>query len=687
MSDSIEFTSLEVENIFAYEGLSQIDLSGCTAERNMVVIAGRNGAGKTSLLNAIKLLFLGSENEEIRRVGFGGIPLSPKQFVLGQTGRWYGVFNRGALDPDDRARVMLCWTQGALEVKIERIFSRANTTAGFTERLNISRGTAQLGSEEAESFLSGLAPSEIVPFYFFDGEQVQSFADSEEGRERAEIERLLKLSFIGDILRELDVYGRAKRRSGLPAEAQSEVVHAENDLRSAKAQIESVQRLRVDTEAEYSDLDRKRTRLDDQRNALRVGISETDRRRMVNRIEVIGSQREKLDAELSELLAPEAPWLTNLSVVRNAYKLLDDQFSSSTDISLSTKLHGELPEALKSSLAHLSPPILLTDSQYENFSLDVREALVRRGLSVGAHVSPLLTAVSPRQAKALRDRYLVWTERGPSLVASHVDKLRLLRQLAQEAEQAQRELDEAELTSDEARHQFESLNKLIADIDLQIRDFTDRLAELRVKERQALEASEQAKQRISQCEQRYASVTEENRAYQLSVKVKRALETYRDRRRTYIRQSVEDHLNERIGILLAPSQLIKSVTLDDWFVMKYFDEQSEEVARRSISAGMRQLVAMGMLWALRDEAGRDLPVVIDTPLGRIDRENRALLMSEYFPNAGKPLLLLPTNSEMDDEVLCQLGERIRRRYEIQNDGGTRARIVEVDRMRYDGISS
>ena len=47
----MEFTSIEVENIFAYEGLSQIDLSGCTEEQNVIVISGRNGAGKTSLLN------------------------------------------------------------------------------------------------------------------------------------------------------------------------------------------------------------------------------------------------------------------------------------------------------------------------------------------------------------------------------------------------------------------------------------------------------------------------------------------------------------------------------------------------------------------------------------------------------------------------------------------------------------
>jgi DNA sulfur modification protein DndD len=92
---------------------------------------------------------------------------------------------------------------------------------------------------------------------------------------------------------------------------------------------------------------------------------------------------------------------------------------------------------------------------------------------------------------------------------------------------------------------------------------------------------------------------------------------------------------------------------------------------------MRQLAAMSLLWALKEEAQRPLPVVIDTPLGRIDRENRALLMSQYFPNAGLPLILLPTNSELSEEDLALLDDSIAARYEIQNVGGTSAQIIPV----------
>ncbi|MDB0573530.1 AAA family ATPase [Ralstonia solanacearum] len=678
MSNSLEFISLEVENIFAYEGLSRIDLSGCTDERNIVIVSGHNGTGKTSLLNAVKLLFLGSDSEAMRRVGFGGAPLSPKHYVSGQPGRWYGVFNNAARDFDAHASVSLEWMGDGRRFKAKRTFKRANSALGFTEELTVAIDGKPISSSEVEAFISGLAPSEVVPFYFFDGEQVQSFADAEEGRERAEIERLLGLSFVPELTRELDVFAKIKRRAGFPEEVRVAIVRAENEHRDSMARADAANRSRVEAEEEVVELRRRRERLEDQRNSLRIGISETDRKRMLSRIEILGAQRERLAAEIAEHLPPEAPWLTNLGLVRETFVALDKQIAGSADASLAGKLHRELPNDLLRRLTSLTPPVNLSDSQQHSFSSGVHEALAEQGVPVNASSNPLLGSLSPRQIRVLRDRYLVWNERGASLVASQAEKLRQIRQVTNDRAQAQRDLDEAELTTDEARHHFELLTTELLSLDAVLRERSDAAATFRLDEQRAQREAEEALDRIRRHEEKFESVARENRAYQLSLRVKRALESYRDMRRVQIRGSVENRLNQRIGILLGPSQLIKSVTLDEQFVMKYFDERGSEVARRSISAGMRQLVAMAMLWALKDEARRELPVMIDTPLGRIDRQNRALLMTEYFPMAGKPLVLLPTNSEIGGEDYGQLSDRIVRRYEIKNEGGLQARIVELN---------
>ncbi|WP_081086853.1 AAA family ATPase [Burkholderia stagnalis] len=674
----MEFVRIELENIFAYAGISQIDLAGCNAEQNVIVVSGRNGAGKTSLLNALKLLFLGVNNDSVRRVGFGGTPLHPKHYVMGQPGRWYGVFNSTARGSDVQARVSLEWLHEARRFRAQRTFRRINTTMGFVEELAVSVDGRLLSEDEAATIVSSMAPAEVIPFFFFDGEQVQSFADAEEGRERTEIERLLGLSFVAELTREIDNYSKAKHRAGLPDAVRVEIVRAENAQREAAARAEAASRSRVALEDEIIELRRQRDKIEIERNGLRIGISETDRQRMVGRIEILASQRGNLAREIAEQLPPEAPWLTNLALVRETFLVVDEQLSGGTDASLAQRVHRELPEELVRRLLELTPPVSLNKPQKQAFIDRVAEALTSAGISANASSNPLLASLSPRKIKALRDQYLVWAEKGNNLASAHAEKLRLMRQLTAEQVQAQRDLDESELTTDEARHRFELLTGELEALDGMVRDRSDSAAQARVEEQRALRDGTSALDEIHRLEKEYDDVARENRAYQLSLKVKRALEDYREERRKRIRASVERRLNERVSILLAPSQLIKSVTLDDMFVMKYFDERGDEVARRSISAGMRQLVAMAMLWALKDEANVVLPVMIDTPLGRLDGENRALLMSEYFPKAGNPLILLPTNTEIGSDGFGRLGGRVLRRYEIKNPNGEQARIVDLN---------
>jgi DNA sulfur modification protein DndD len=673
------FTSIEVENIFAYRGKSRIDLSDCTEERNVVVVSGRNGAGKTSLLNAIKLLFLGAEDESIRRVLFGKAPISPKHFVTGLPGRWYGVFNTTA-PTDSPARVALEWIEKGRKFKAERVFDQTNNVQGYTERLNVTVDGAP--AVDGAALLSQLLPHEVVPFFFFDGEQIQSLADSEEGREQVEIERLLGLSFVVTILREIDLYTKAKYRAGLPGSVALQIVQNENKEREARARIDAAARARVALEEEVQEDRQQQTLLDEERNRLRTGMSETDRNRMIARIKLLTSEREKLAGEIALELPHEAPWLANMAIVRDAFGALESYLGAGAAPDVARRLHDELPLELLRRLANQNPPVPLTNKQQAQFQRDVEDALDIAGVVAHKNENPIFSSLSPKQVRSLHRRFLVWSDRGESLASAHAERLRLMRQMTHEQQQAERNLDEAEITSDEARKQFNKITEQIAEIAAKIQLNIQAIAAHRIEEEQAQRELSVAREATRQLKAEYDEVTRKNQAYQFGGRVSQALTYFREQKRARIRASVEDRLNKRVGTLLAPSQLIKTVALDKQFHMTYFDERDHPVARRSISAGMRQLVAMSMLWALKDEANRPLPVVIDTPLGRIDRETRALLMSEYFPCAGNPLVLLPTNSEFSPEDDLNMAGRIARRYQIQNNGGENAQIVALNNVGF-----
>ena len=88
------FTAITLHNLFSYCGEHRFDLSpDAKHPGNLVLIQGRNGQGKTSFINAVKLLFMGPA-EELRRQVTTAKDRIPtlNQYITGTEG-WWGVMN------------------------------------------------------------------------------------------------------------------------------------------------------------------------------------------------------------------------------------------------------------------------------------------------------------------------------------------------------------------------------------------------------------------------------------------------------------------------------------------------------------------------------------------------------------------------------------------------------------------
>lgn len=58
-------------------------------------------------------------------------------------------------------------------------------------------------------------------------------------------------------------------------------------------------------------------------------------------------------------------------------------------------------------------------------------------------------------------------------------------------------------------------------------------------------------------------------------------------------------------------------------------------------------MVIAILWALAICSSKKLPVIIDTPLSRLDSMHRKSLVSNYFPYASDQTIILSTDSEID----------------------------------------
>ena len=97
---------------------------------------------------------------------------------------------------------------------------------------------------------------------------------------------------------------------------------------------------------------------------------------------------------------------------------------------------------------------------------------------------------------------------------------------------------------------------------------------------------------------------------------------------------------------------------------------------KELSAGERQLLAVALLWGLARAAGKPLPVVIDTPLGRLDGSHREHLLDRYFPAASHQVILLSTDTEIDEAAYDRLARHVGRAYRLEFDPDANATVVE-----------
>ena len=72
-----------------------------------------------------------------------------------------------------------------------------------------------------------------------------------------------------------------------------------------------------------------------------------------------------------------------------------------------------------------------------------------------------------------------------------------------------------------------------------------------------------------------------------------------------------------------------------------FDKNQKLIPVNMLSAGEKQIYAISVLWALAKISGRALPMIIDTPLGRLDVHHRDQLVKTSFPKRVIKLLFFP----------------------------------------------
>ena len=263
--------SIELNNFRIYKGLNRIDFTP-DSERNIVIISGNNGFGKTTFLMSLVWCLYGRQMDKVddlykkeidEKGGYGryiGNSLNEEAQRKGETRFSVSVTFTDVTIPDTTCT----------EITIIRSYDSAISTDDDLRILIDGRESDLFTSrEEAEFFIRDyILPIEIAKFFFFDAEKIVSFAEINTLEQRRELSKaysqVLGIQKYDTLKKELErLQDEYRRESALPQDRAefidlcAKIDKAEDLIQELGEKIQGKEDEKVQLEFDYAQLQEK----------------------------------------------------------------------------------------------------------------------------------------------------------------------------------------------------------------------------------------------------------------------------------------------------------------------------------------------------------------------------------------------------------------------------------------------
>jgi DNA sulfur modification protein DndD len=636
---------LTLEDFGLYAGVQTLELSP-EPHRPVILVGGTNGAGKTTILEAITLCLHG------RRA------LGPR---VTQTA--YEQYLRDHLHVADggeaaqAASVTLEFEHAhsgiARHYAVTRRFTRLK--ASMKEELELLRDgepVVDVAESARQDFLDGLMPPGVAGLFLFDGEKIQALADDDTGTQLADaIRQLLGVDLVEQLAQDL------RRLAAVAAPGEGGVG---DELRVAAAGLQDVDsRLVALADREATLTTRRDRRLSQlaraqERLAQQGGALAADREQHAADARNAEAEVAACGAELSQLVAGLLPFALAPNIAKRVAARLEIEQRNEEARAVARRLDDA---------ANVLEARLQTDEQSVVAAL--KEILVG-----DADLGEPLNPVSPSEREVMRHQ-LDEARRELPRTASAL-KRRLVR--AQErAERAQALLaqipDESAVAPIVA--ELQKLEREVGGLDTELARVEDERRQLNHERLQRQKVLERAEAKL-------ARSSKAARSTALALKTTALLDEFASRVERRRLEEIEQLTVWYFNRLSHKGELLSRVSIDpETFVVNVRRWDDSELPKARLSAGEKQLFAIAVLWALAEVSHRELPVVVDTPLARLDHDHRTRLLEQYFPEVSHQVVVLSTDTEVDVAAAQALAARTARQVFLNHDAKRGATRIEL----------
>ena len=634
------FTKVELHNFGIYKGTHEMCLTDQIGNRNITLVGGLNGRGKTTFHDSILIALYGKQALK----------------YIQEKARSYDKMlidhiNKHATDDETYVAVSLCLDDGT-SLRVKRSWTAKGIKANQLIIVEKDGVVDKYLGDSWNYYIEEILPFGIARFFFFNNEKITQLADDTSFEQiKSSIKSAIGISSIEKAIDHTDEVIRRKKKALAAFESSEENVGYQDverqitdiDLRLAEStkQANALERrcetLAAAYEAKEKEFWSSGGNLSRNRDSIKAEMQK------------ISSEVERVQEEIMQLTVDAStPLFMCRSLVTQSYE--SELSSQQTEAKLYSDriivdLHRKILERLAA--CGLNPSDLRTVQNIVNEVLvghipkNVTEETVKNMSATSMMLyKRLITEVFQnitQRIDTLVNRVEAQESELMSLDAhlGAADEKTLAMQLydALKSIEAEKNLADAEY-----KRQLESIESLNRQREL--------LVLKRIQLIKAIAEKEYANDDNTRIVKYAAMSIEVLREFKVRLQCEKVDKLSSTATRCFLELVEKDSLVSEIKI--DPSTL--DVTI--------LDLDGNELLKSQLSAGEQQMFAVAIVWALALTSGYKAPVIIDTPMARLDSSHRANFVTKYLPAASSQVVVLSTDEEIYGRYLDLIRDNV-----------------------------
>lgn len=668
----MELQKLTLHNFRQFYGEQELVFSS-DSEKNVTVIHGSNGSGKTTVLNSFLWLF------------YGDVKLpKPDQIVSERAMAEAGI-------------------QGTVEVEVQLAFSHDGTEYTAKRSKTVRRNgendfagtevTSELHLEfldetgnrkvrgNAEDSLRQIMPERLREIFFFDGETIDELSEIG-GQEKIQtaIQNIMGLTILERGKRHLESVRKrfeeevSRHGSDKLSELYQKRTDLEDRIAALSDDLSDAKDSKEKTKSELTDVKQRLNELEDSQEL------QQERERLEEDVEDLKEEIEQINSQLSNTISNKGYVPFAGSAVEKTAKMLQQK-----------REQGEIPSEIK--------------TQFVDDLLEMEECICGRELVPETEPYQNVSkwresAGSSELEEAAMNIAGQLTEIGEDEEEMYETLKTLLKQRSDVGDEIQRKEERiSEISGKLEGIDTENINQLERrrkDLESKLTEYDQEIGSVQGKIESVESDLEEIKEEINEVEEQNKKADLARRRAQMAEYLQNRIEELFEKYQDEVRKSVNERVNDIFRDIIVKDYYAE---IDDDYSLRILkDIGSNETIPVAKSTGERQVASLSFIASLvslareryySDEesiyfSGGIYPMIMDSPFGYLDPEYQRRV-SSVLPEMAEQVVVLVTQSQWTEEVAGEMdviaGERYRLEYhDPADDPSTEYEYTELVRQ-------